>query len=742
MQPCVQCVRWAACWTHLYAFSLCHCVTRMEGPFRIASCVQASRLWCIAAVFVTLLVAEAVSVNVHWCPKVCACYNHYTTVDCANKGLSRLPPMSNLTQYLFLDGNDISGLAPRAFHQTPNLLKLHIQHSKLRQIESASFCGLDKLQELHLGHNQLTAFHVGGSEHCKLPDLKELVLSGNKLKEIPRNLSSFVPNLEILNIHNNELQSAAVDESFGQLHSLGNLDVSLNRIHEIEKEDLDPIRNVVPLEILRMSDCGLVFVHPLAFVGLNNLTSLSMSRSLLSSLETIFRPFSAEDSRMTHLDISEMFLPTLTSAMLGMFKRLVLLDASFSGVNYTQPQLFNKLHNLETLHLEGNILRRLDNIMALRKLRRLYLSGNQLSTIELGNLTQLEVINLSHNKFTTIPAGWLLNSDNLLMLNLSGNHISTIDRHAFSKVTLNILDLSHNNLTTLGPVGTVALRKLDLSHNMIKTVSSEAFYFMASTLSDVDLSENKLAKLPLDIFEDFHSLQCLSLQHNDFGDNLQSGKLRDLFKGLGHLQELDFSYNNIHSLPSEQFSSLHHLTTLNLQGNHITDLALLSLQDLPSLAKLIISNNDLASIKTEVLSHLDLLEVLDLSSNPYECTCNIESFLSWLKTTRVMILDHKNHSKYCCSFPPAMSGQYIYSYNPGPDECPAPEPTPKHHHILEHQRWTILGIVLGCVLVTVGILGIVLYFGHVCQHIKSLHYRWQVRYREVSGVEIAGDPKA
>jgi hypothetical protein len=272
-------------------------------------------------------------------------------------------------------------------------------------------------------------------------------------------------------------------------------------------------------------------------------------------------------------------------------------------------------------------------------------------------------------------------------------------------------------------------------------VSPEAFFHMSDKLGELDLSYNQLTRLPLDIFEDFHNLRKLSLSQNAFGSNLQSGRLEALFMSLSHLQELDMSYNFIRSLPSNQFHALHHLSTLNLQGNYIHDLAMVSLGDLPSLAKLVVSNNQLSFIQTDVISQLDLLEVLDASNNPFECTCNLEPFLDWLSRTRVIVVDRKNQSKYCCSSPPALSGRYIVAMSANTDSCKSGGML-HHNGLLHHQRLAIVAIVLACLLLVVIIVGLLAYFGHICQHIKSLHYRWQVRYRQVSGVEIAGDPKA
>ena len=59
------------------------------------------------------------------------------------------------------------------------------------------------------------------------------------------------------------------------------------------------------------------------------------------------------DSQLVRLDISEVILSNLTVDALGGFSRLVVLDASFSELQRVEPQLFDCLPDIETLHLEG-----------------------------------------------------------------------------------------------------------------------------------------------------------------------------------------------------------------------------------------------------------------------------------------------------------------------------------------------------------------------------------------------------
>jgi len=134
-------------------------------------------------------------------------------------------------------------------------------------LQRESVCGLTRIQELNLAANRIRDFHVAGAggsstdtaeaERCRAPELKELNLSLNLLTAVPRNLSEFAPNLEILNLSYNEIESAALDATYAAMAALRYLDLSRNRIHHLDADDFAAVApgagtagGGVPLEIL------------------------------------------------------------------------------------------------------------------------------------------------------------------------------------------------------------------------------------------------------------------------------------------------------------------------------------------------------------------------------------------------------------------------------------------------------------------------------------------------------------
>jgi Leucine-rich repeat (LRR) protein len=117
---------------------------------------------------------------------------------------------------------------------------------------------------------------------------------------------------------------------------------------------------------------------------------------------------------LTRLDVSQMKIDNLTVAMLGKFRRLVIIDAGFSDVKWVEPEVFGLLPDVETLHLEAGRLTRLDGVTSLKRLRRLYVQENRLEeVIALDGLYALVSVDMSYNRLKTVPSYWLNGLRNL-----------------------------------------------------------------------------------------------------------------------------------------------------------------------------------------------------------------------------------------------------------------------------------------------------------------------------------------
>ena len=189
------------------------------------------------------------------------------------------------------------------------------------------------------------------------------------------------------------------------------------------------------------------------------------------------------------------------------------------------------------------------------------------------------IINLSQNLLTEFPD---LNSSNIQKL-------EDLDL-SYNKITFDHLEIKWR-IRPLLP----SLKRLDLSHNNIGNISVSLFKPLKDTdnvsLTELDLSFNKLTFLPEFLFDSLENLESLDLSYNaDLGElrsdtasalsslkNLRTLRLRgcglsiipaSLMSNLVNLRSLDLSDNSFHRVdPSLQYAVS--LEQLNLDNNLI-----------------------------------------------------------------------------------------------------------------------------------------------------------------------------
>ncbi len=669
-----------------------------------------------------------------WCPRPCSCYNEWSTVDCSGQHLTSLPPLPNTTTHLYLEHNRLEYLREGAFVvQASTLSTINLSHNQLTIIDTSVFKGLYGLQDLCISSNQLIMFKVVLGANSSLISLRHLDISGNQLQDIPKGLSHFAPNLQVLNLSYNLITSAWLDSSYGAMTLLRQLDFSNNHLHQIGSFHFDSIKHG-SLEILKLSDCSLEFINKYSFTGLGNLTSLSLARNPISAAAvTSALDGFGNGSTLAYLDISGLQLGELTYSMVGHLLGLEVLDVSNSSLTTLESGTLSPLIKLHTLYLQNNRLVSLNDTDQLHGLRRLNLSRNRLQHVQLFTMPFLEYLDLSNNQLRHLPPRWLTQTDTLHLLNLAHNKIKHISFHTFNKVTLQQLDLSYNDITVLHNFGMLKLTTLRMSHNKMSAIAEHTFDQLALTLEELDFSHNQFRSLPNHSYSDFIALQRVNLAHNGLGGWLSTGPTSSLFGSLRHVQVLDLSSNNITHLPISLCSHLSHLTTLYVRDNLICDLNHVALSNMPSLAKLDLSSNKLPYVDTTCLRGLHYLEMIDLTANPFQCDCDLIPLLHWINVTHVNVARIEQRSSYMCVGPSELRGHSLMEFHPQTEDCLA------HSHDIG-QDLTLFGIIVAAVVGSTLLLTAIVYYGKVCQRLKSLHYRWQVRYREVSDIEIA-EPK-
>lgn len=316
-----------------------------------------------------------------------------------------------------------------------------------------------------------------------------------------------------------------------------------------------------------------------------------------------------------------------TSHALKTLLKLRVLDLSENRLDEEMAAaLLQNLTSLEYLNLSGNLLKRLDeaSFAGLGQLKELDLQRNIIFEIEgaFDGTHKLQRLNLA---FNYLPCLYDFHMTQLLILNASHNFIEWfISRPELNDTFhLETLDLSHNKLLFFPFLPTRSrLRNLYLSHNSVRfyehlaanataenssanveffnvknhtgnvTIQlwDESVHGDVSSVEILDLGANQVEYFPEGFIQKMPSLcrfkmckNCLKtlnltsgqisrrLYELDVSDNQLSQMLADegTATALGNLTYLNLSHNALGSVPSGLFSSLPALRSVDLSYNGI-----------------------------------------------------------------------------------------------------------------------------------------------------------------------------
>uniref|UniRef100_A0AAX7SX28 Slit homolog 3 (Drosophila) n=1 Tax=Astatotilapia calliptera TaxID=8154 RepID=A0AAX7SX28_ASTCA len=159
------------------------------------------------------------------CPEKCRCEG--TVVDCSNLKLTRIPPhIPEHTADLRLNDNEIAVLeATGIFKKLPNLRKINLSNNKLKDIREGAFDGAGGVLELLLTGNKLTGLQ--GRMFRGLSGLKTLMLRSNQISCIDNSTFTGLSSVRLLSLYDNRISSIAPG-SFSTLHSLSTINLLSN----------------------------------------------------------------------------------------------------------------------------------------------------------------------------------------------------------------------------------------------------------------------------------------------------------------------------------------------------------------------------------------------------------------------------------------------------------------------------------------------------------------------------------
>lgn len=312
-------------------------------------------------------------------------------LNLSNNRINRIGNLSSLINLrtLNLRYNRITSLESKA----SNLQNLFLTNNRLCQFQD----NLSKLRTLEIQENPITHLSYNGDF---LEFMTSLSLNKAKLSSLPADLLKKLPNLEKLEINDNNLTQ--LPSEFCQMTRLVYLSVAKNKLESFPEE-------IFLLRSLKILDAHSNNLRRLP-VGLKNieLTKLNVSSNLLTSI--------VQDLN----DPTDCFIPqdcNLAQSLLF-----------FNGADNNFTDAFWKVINNFT------------------NLKILNVSYNNFMTLGESNLENLTELYLSGNNWTTLPGEPFLKLKSLKVLMLNGNNLLSLPAELSLLRQLSVLDVGSNQL--------------------------------------------------------------------------------------------------------------------------------------------------------------------------------------------------------------------------------------------------------------------------------------------------------
>ncbi|XP_030135801.4 transforming growth factor beta activator LRRC33 [Taeniopygia guttata] len=467
-------------------------------------------------------------------------------------------------------------------------------------------------EELFLDDNTIQV--LGNASLLLYPQLWHLSLTRNRLELIEPGAFLSSQGLEVLSLTDNLLFTnySLTAAALSALPALRVLDLAGNQLREDMVSVL--VSNLSSLESLSVARNIIMRLDSSTFTNLTELLELNLEKNYIFEIDNAFEGL----QRLQRLNIAYNYLPCLI------------------GFDLTQLRVLNVSNNVIEWFL----------------------------TLEIDDLFELEVLDLSHNRLLFFPV--LPQRSKLHSLLLQDNRMSFYQRlpngTSLANVTVQflIIDGNSTNITTvrlwdeLCHSNLSSLRLLDMSQNEVWGLPDD-FLAQMPSLTHLKLNQNCLEAFHLSEEDHLAMLTELDLSQNqlvELGVKVGTGDI------LPSLQLFNLSTNRLQALPPGIFAHTRKITTLDLSRNRVDlcpqpgeaeSLACVDIRGVETLIHLSLAGCGLQSMGGRPFQGTSLIH-LDLSDNRQALSGDLGWLQDLVLTLQVLSLRNTSLSSTAVDF--------------------------------------------------------------------------------------------
>jgi adenylate cyclase len=346
------------------------------------------------------------------------------------------------------------------------------------------FGRMQKYSHVDMSGRNLSAIPV--ILYSKAAEIISLNLSRNLSLDVPRDFIQSCTSLRDIKFASNEARK--LPPSLGGASKLTFLDVSNNRLEQLEHTDLSGLSGLLKLNLANNR-----LNHLPGYLGAYSmLRTLNIASNFLEKFPT----FLCDLESLVDLDLSFNLIGDLPDAI-GKLRSLEKLVVTNNRLTGTLPDSFKNLRSLRELDIKYNTIMNIDVIAQLPKLEILTADHNSISQF-VGTFERLRSLKLNSNPVTKFEIR--VPVPTLKLLNLSNAQLASIDESFNNMPSLEQLVLDRNYFVSL-PSQIGNLRKLEnfsIAHNSVRQLPPEVGCL--TELRMLDVRGNNIRKLPMELW--------------------------------------------------------------------------------------------------------------------------------------------------------------------------------------------------------------------------------------------------